>query len=64
MIGYENPVSRFVVGDVVRIGNGQVEWTITGKGATSGLTLRSPEGRMRTAQAFNVSLIRSARAEQ
>lgn len=60
MIGYSNPSSYFRIGDVVRIGNGRVEWTIVGKGATSGLTLRSASGRNRCASAHDVTLVRCA----
>jgi len=57
-LGYENPVNNFRIGDVVRFGSGKVEWTITGKGATTGLTLRNADGRTRTAQTFDVTLVR------
>lgn len=57
---YENPVSQFNIGDIVRIGRGRIEWEIAGKGATSGLSLLSPAGKVRHAQAFDVSLVRRA----
>lgn len=60
MIGYSNPVNDFRIGDVVRIGAGRVEWTIVGKGATSGLSLRSENGRNRCANAHEVTLVRRA----
>lgn len=56
-LGYSNPVNDFRIGDVVRIGRGQVDWTITGKGATTGLTLRNDAGRTRTAHTFQVSAL-------
>jgi len=64
MIRYSNPVNDYAIGDVVRIGNGRVEWTIVGKGATSGLSLKSPQGRPRSAQAFDVHLIRRAKTDR
>jgi hypothetical protein len=60
MIAYSNPVNDFAIGDVVKVGNGKVEWTIVGKGATSGLSLKNAQGRSRSAQAFEVRLIRKA----
>lgn len=59
-IGYENPSSRFQVGDVVRVGTGRVEWTIVGRGRTAGLSLQNEQGRKRYAQAYDVTLVRSA----
>lgn len=59
-LGYENPVHRFRGGDVVRIGSGKVEWTITGKGATSGLTVKNKAGRTRSTQTFDEALLRRA----
>lgn len=53
---YDNPVSHLQIGDVVRFRRGTVNWTIIGKGATTGLTLRSEHGRIRTASTFDVSL--------
>lgn len=58
MLRYDNPVSEFHIGDIVRFGNGKVEWTIVGKGATSGLSLQNEAGRRRSAQAFDVNLVR------
>jgi hypothetical protein len=63
MIGYSNPVSDFEIGDVVQLGNGRVEWTIVGKGATSGLALKNARGVSRSAQAFDVTLIRAAQTD-
>lgn len=60
MIGYENPVHRYDVGDVVRVGKGTTEWTVTGKGATTGLTLENASGRTRTAHVFEVEIVRAA----
>lgn len=57
-LGYENPVNRFRIGDVVRIGSGEVEWTITGKGATTGLTVKNDEGRSRSTRTYDVTLLR------
>lgn len=59
-LGYDNPVHRFDIGDVVRFGSGRVEWTITGKGATTGLTLRNAQGRTREGHTFQVQLVRKA----
>ncbi len=59
-LGYENPVHRFRVGDVVRIGNGKVEWTIIGKGATSGLTVRNARRHTRSTSTYDVTLLRRA----
>jgi hypothetical protein len=53
-------VHQFKIGDVVRVGAGRVEWTITGKGATTGLTLKNEQGRTRYSQAFDVTLLRRA----
>jgi hypothetical protein len=64
MIGYSNPVSDFAIGDVVQVGNGKVEWTVVGKGATSGLSLKNSQGRSRSAQAFEVRLIRTAETDR
>ncbi|MGW4127996.1 hypothetical protein [Amycolatopsis japonica] len=58
MLGYTNPVNEFNIGDVVRFGNGKVEWTIVGKGATTGLSLRDAKGRKRGGQTFDVTLVR------
>jgi hypothetical protein len=52
------PATEYEIGDVVRVGSGKVEWTIVGKGATSGLTLENAAKRKRHAQAFEVSLVR------
>ena len=57
-LGYDNPVHRFDIGDVVRFGSGRVEWTITGKGATTGLSLRDERGRTRSGHTFQVVLVR------
>jgi len=58
-LGYDsNPVSQFRIGDVVRFKSGTVEWTIAGKGATSGLSLKDGRGRRRSGQAFDVVLVR------
>lgn len=62
MSTYQNPASLYQTGDVVRVGRGSVEWTVTGKGATSGLALRNAAGRRRSAQAFEVALVRQAPA--
>jgi hypothetical protein len=60
VLGYNNPVNEFQIGDVVRVGRGQFEWTITGKGATTGLTLKNEHGRTRYAQTFDVTILRRA----
>lgn len=60
MLGYENPVNDFQIGDVVRFASSKIEWTITGKGATTGLTLRRGQGRNRYAHTFEVTLVRRA----
>lgn len=50
----------FQIGDVVSFpGRRSVEWTIVGKGATSGLSLESPQGRRRYAWTHQVTLVRS-----
>jgi hypothetical protein len=56
---YENPVHWFDIGDVVRIGNGSTEWTVDGKGATTGLALKNKSGRKRIAHTFEVTLVHS-----
>lgn len=61
MFKYDNPVTEFAEGDVVRIGSGKTEWTVVGKGATSGLSLKNAAGRQRYAQSFEVSLVRRGR---
>lgn len=55
---YENPVTQFEVGDVVRYGSGKVEWKVVGKGATTGLALENAAGRKKYAQTAEVSLVR------
>jgi hypothetical protein len=57
-LGYENPVHQYRVGDVVRIGSGKVEWTIVGKGATTGLSVKNETGRTRSTSTHEVTLIR------
>ena len=60
MIGYENPVYRFEVGDMVRIGKkGATMWTVVGKGATTGLALKNESGRKRSADTSEVTLVRA-----
>jgi hypothetical protein len=58
VIKYENPVHRFDIGDIVRIGNGKVEWEVISKGATSGMAVKNARGLQRSVQAFDVTLIR------
>jgi hypothetical protein len=52
---YHNPVNDFDIGDTVHFTSGSILWTVVGKGATTGLTLRSNRsGRERGAHTFDV----------
>lgn len=60
---HTNPNSDIEVGDTVRYLTGTVEWTVTGKGAFSGLALVGPTGRRRGANRADVVLVRLANPE-